>query len=125
MFISLFLPVLAPFLLPVVASLITAGGMKWIERRKSQAEDKGAEIENDSKSALFYQNLLDDATKRINQCLEIIDNLNGKVRERDKIIETQDAENRNLQKQLANLIGEVETLTGEIRKYKQLNGKVD
>jgi hypothetical protein len=101
-----------PTLTAFFAALIT-----WFFSRKS------TEIDNDSKSALFYQNLLDDATKRINQCLEIIDNLNIKVAERDKIIESQDIEKKQLRQHIQELMVSNETLINEIKKFKQLNGK--
>ncbi|WP_264522148.1 hypothetical protein [Flavobacterium sp. N1994] len=110
---------------PVLASGLTAFILKIIEWRKNKAESKSTEIDNEAKSATFYQNLLDDATKRINQCLEIIDNLNGKITERDKIIETQDIEKKQLQTHIKELMDSIETLTTEIKKFKQLNGKTE
>lgn len=83
------------------------------------------DIDNGVKSALFYQNLLDDATKRINQSLEIIDNLNVKVVERDRVIESQDIEKRQLQKHIKELMDSNESLINEIKKFKQLNGKAE
>lgn len=103
-----------PTLTAFFATLIT-----WFFSRKS------TEIDNGTKSALFYQNLLDDATKRINQCLEIIDNLNVKVAERDRIIESQDVEKRQLQKHIKELMDSNESLINEIKKFKQLNGKAE
>ena len=103
---------LYPTLTAFFAALIT-----WFFSRKS------TEIDNGQKSALFYQNLLDDATKRINQCLEIIDNLNAKVAERDRIIESQAIENKELQRHLKEQLESNESLINEMRKYKQLNGK--
>lgn len=101
-----------PTLTAFFAALIT-----WFFSRKS------TEIDNEVKSALFYQNLLDDATKRIDQCLEIIDNLNIKVVERDKIIESQDVEKKQLRQHIQELMLSNETLINEIKKFKQLNGK--
>ena len=71
------------FLYPTLTAFFDAL-ITWFFSRKS------TEIDNEAKSALFYQNLLDDATKRINQCLEIIDSVNAKVAERDKTIEAQE-----------------------------------
>lgn len=112
-------------LYPVIAAFLTGLGMKVLEWRKTKLESKSTEIDNEGKSALFYQNLLDDATKRINQCLEIIDNLNIKVTERDKIIESQDIEKRQLQQHIKELMDSNETLITEIKKFKQLNGKTE
>jgi len=110
---------------PVLASGLTALILKIVEWRKNKAESKSTEIDNDLKSATFYQNLLDDATKRINQCLEIIDNLNVKVAERDKVIEKQDIEKRQLQTHINELVESTEKLTTELKKFKQLNGKAE
>ena len=110
-------------LYPSIAAFLTALGMKILEWRKGKADSKSTEIDNEAKSATFYQNLLDDATKRINQCLEIIDNLNIKVTERDKIIESQDVEKRQLQHHIKELMDSNESLINEIKKFKQLNGK--
>ena len=112
-------------LYPVIAAFLTGLGMKVLEWRKGKADNKSTEIDNEAKSATFYQNLLDDATKRINQCLEIIDNLNIKVTERDKIIESQDVEKRQLQHHIKELMDSNESLINEIKKFKQLNGKTE
>lgn len=103
---------LYPTLTAFFAALIT-----WFFSRKS------TEIDNEAKSALFYQNLLDDATKRINQCLEIIDSVNAKVAERDKTIEAQDVEKKQLRLHIQELLESNESLINEIKKFKQLNGK--
>lgn len=105
---------LYPTLTAFFAALIT-----WFFSRKS------TEIDNEGKSALFYQNLLDDATKRINQCLEIIENLNIKVTERDKVIERQEVEKQQLQHHIKELMDSNESLINEMRKFKQLNGKTE
>lgn len=104
------------FLYPTLSAFF-ATLTTWFFSRKS------TEIDNEAKSALFYQNLLDDATKRINQCLEIIDNLNLKVTERDRIIESQDVEKRQLQKHIKELLVSNQSLIGELKKFRQLNGK--
>ena len=104
------------FLYPILTAFFAALST-WFFSRKSIA------IDNQIKSASFYQNLLDDADKRINKCLEIIENLNQKVAERDKIIEIQDLEHKELQKIHKELMLSNESLISEIRKYKQLNGK--
>lgn len=107
-----------PFLYPILTAFFAAL-ITWFFSRKN------TEIDLEAKSALFYQNLLDDATKRINQCLEIIDNLNIKVAERDRIIESQDIEKRQLQHHIKELMDSNESLINEIKKFKQLNGKAE
>ena len=63
---------------------------------------KGTAIDNEIKSADFYRNLLDDAMKRLNQAIDTIN-------ERDEKIKV--------------LMDEIELLTDQLRKFKQLNGK--
>lgn len=95
-----------PTLTALFAALIT-----WLFSRKRQnSELKAIDIDNEVKSADFYKSLLDDAGTRINQCLEIIKIQDGKILERDKKIDL--------------LLIEIEHLTDELRKFKQLNGKI-
>lgn len=111
------------FILPILTTLATALITWFFARRKNNADAKSAEIDNEVKSASFYQNLLDDSKKRLDECLDVIENQNKRIAERDKIILEQDTEKRELQKRLSDLIDEIESLTVELRKYKQLNGK--
>ena len=98
---------LYPSLTALFAALIT-----WLfSRSKQTLELKAKEIENDKSQLDFYRSLLDDAGIRINQCLDIIKIQDGKILERDKKIDL--------------LLIEIENLTHEIRKYKQLNGKAE
>jgi hypothetical protein len=84
---------LYPTLTAFFAALIT-----WFFSRKS------TEIDNEIKSADFYRNLLDDATRRLNEAIDTITLQDIKIK---------------------SLMIEIETLTTELRKYKQLNGKVE
>lgn len=113
------------FVYPTLTAFFAALITFLFAKRKNTADAKSAEIDAEIKSADFYRSLLDDATKRLNQCLEIIDHQNIKIIERDKIIESQDIENRKLQKHISQLMDSNETLITEIKKFKQLNGKVD
>jgi septal ring factor EnvC (AmiA/AmiB activator) len=70
---------------------------------------KSAEIDNEIKSATFYQNLLDDMSKRLEESILAIEKRDVRIKDRDDKIEK--------------LIDEIEKLTDELRKYKQLNGK--
>lgn len=84
---------LYPTLTAFFAALIT-----WFFSRKSN------EIDNEIKSAEFYRNLLDDATRRLNTAIDTITVQDVKIK---------------------SLMIEIETLTTELRKYKQLNGKIE
>jgi len=94
---------------PALLALVTATVTWLLARRKNIAEGKMAEVDVDMKSAALYQQLLDDAIKRINELLELADGQRKQLA---------------LQReQIENLMEEMETLTTEIKKYKQLNGK--
>lgn len=97
-------------LIPAISSFVTALGMKILEWNKDKANIKSSEIDNEIKSATFYQNLLDDMSKRLRESIDAIEKRDVRIKERDERIE--------------HLIGEMELLTSELRKYKQLNGKV-
>lgn len=92
----------------------------WVKPKSQvkidQAEARAKEIENEIKSAEFYRGLLDDATKRLDQAIVAIEERDIRIAERDKKIIERD-------KRIDTLLDEVEILTTEIRKYKQLNGK--
>ena len=85
--------------------------MKVLEWNKAKADTKSAEIDNEIKSATFYQGLLDDMSKRLNDAIIAIEKRDERIKERDIKIEE--------------LIDHIETLTTELRKYKQLNGKTE
>jgi hypothetical protein len=80
-----------PTLTAFFAALIT-----WFFSRKSN------QIDIEIKAANLYRTLLDDATKRLNQAIDTIN-------ERDEKIKV--------------LMLEIELLTDELKKFKQLNGK--
>ncbi|MEY4903232.1 MAG: hypothetical protein RLZZ292_1047 [Bacteroidota bacterium] len=83
------------FLYPTLTAFCSALAT-WFFSRKTRA------IDNEIKSADFYRALLDDAMKRLNQAIDTIN-------ERDEKIKV--------------LMIEIEQLTDELRKFKQLNGK--
>lgn len=112
-------------LYPALFAFLGIAGTKfwdWV-KPKSQlkidnAEAKAKEIDNEIKSAEFYRGLLDDATKRLDRAILAIEERDVRIAERDKKIVERDL-------RIDTLLDEVELLTTEIRKYKQLNGKTD
>ncbi len=83
------------FVYQSLTAIIVAFGT-WLISRKSNALD--VEI----KSAALYQNMLDDATKRLNEAIDTIHRQDAKIK---------------------SLMIEIELLTDELKKFKQLNGK--
>jgi len=97
-------------ILVIVVPAIVTGFLGWIfGRPKEKIEVKSMDIDNEVKSASFYRNLLDDASKRLKEAIKAIEERDVRIRLRDEKIEQ--------------LIEEMEKLTDELRKYKQLNGK--
>jgi signal transduction histidine kinase len=111
------------YILPVIGTIITALVTWFFARRKTNAEAKMAEIDNEVKAAEFYRGLLDDASNRIKEFVAIIENLNNKIEERDNKIEERDIQNNELKKHIAQLLVSNESLIKELQKFKQLNGK--
>jgi len=128
---------LLTFLYPVLASLFTAFGMKLVEKRKNNATDRALEadavskeIDNEIKSADFYKGLIVDGKKQLDSAIVAInsrdvkiDILTGQLSTALQAIKDRDLTINERDKKIDLLIDELETLTGELRKYKQLNGK--
>lgn len=84
------------FLFPTLSAFFAAL-TTWFFSRKSSA------IDNEIKSAEFYRNLLDDAMNRLNQAIDTINERDAKIKL---------------------LMEEIELLTVQLRKFKQLNIKI-
>lgn len=84
------------FLYPTLTAFFAAL-ITWFFSRKSAAIDDEIKLSN------FYRSLLDDSLKRLDQAIDTIN-------ERDEKIKV--------------LMEEIEMLTDELRKFKQLNGKL-
>lgn len=94
----------------IITGLFTAIIAWFFARNKNLADTKSAEIDNEVKSAAFYRSLLDDAKVRLDQAIQAIEDRDAKIKERDKRIDL--------------LLDDMEILTTELKKYKQLNGKI-
>lgn len=82
--------------------LITALVTYLLSRKRENAETQVKLLEAEERAFEVYRKMLDDATKRLNEAIDTIN-------ERDVKIKT--------------LIDEIENLTEQLKKYKQLNGK--
>ncbi|MNR25631.1 hypothetical protein D3C85_1427940 [compost metagenome] len=99
-------------LLPsVLTGLFTAAITWFFARRKTNAEAKSAEIDTEIKASDFYKGLLDDLGSRLDVAIKAIEERDNKIKERDKKIDL--------------LLVEIEHLTDQLRKFKQLNGKIE
>jgi uncharacterized membrane protein YgaE (UPF0421/DUF939 family) len=97
------------FIYPLIGTIVTALVTWFFARRKTNAEAKSAEIDNEIKASDFYKSLLDDLKDRLESAIKAIEERDNKIIERDKKIDM--------------LLVEIEQLTDELRKFKQLNGK--
>ncbi|MEG3973456.1 hypothetical protein QT970_02405 [Microcoleus sp. herbarium8] len=106
------------FIYPTLSAFFTAL-IAWIfTKRKNRVDLKLAEIDVEVKSAHFYKALLDDLKTRLEGAITAIEERDKRIAERDTKIEERD-------KRIDVLLLEVERLTDELRKFKQLNGKVN
>lgn len=101
----------------------------WIkpkfQNKIDNADAKAKELENEVTSAAFYRSLLDDAKTRLDQSKQQLDQAIFAIEERDKKIEERDERIKERDKKIDLLITQLEHLTDEIKKYKQLNGKIE
>lgn len=101
--------IITSFLIPFLTAF-GAGFITWLfARNRNSADTKSVQIDNEIKSATYYQNLLDDMSKRLEESIVAIEKRDVRIKDRDDKIEK--------------LINEIGQLTDELRKYKQLNGK--
>lgn len=92
-----------PDIVSSIAMMVIPAVVTWyLAKRKNLAEARQSEIESEVKAAEFYRSLLDDAMNRLDRAIDTISKQEEKIKE---------------------LLTEVEHLTDELRKYKQLNGK--
>lgn len=70
--------------------------------RKNNADVRTSIIDAEEKAGAFYRNLLDDAARRLNDAIDVI---------------------QKKDQQITQLMATVEDLTEQLKKYKQLNGK--
>lgn len=89
-------------LITLITSFATSMITWFFARRKNNAEARITEIDAEVKAAEFYKSLLDDAMVRLDNAIATINKHEDKIK---------------------TLMQEVELLTDELRKYKQLNGK--
>lgn len=88
----------------LITTLITGFGGWFFGRKKLKAETEASQIENAEKLLDFYKNLADDLGKRLENAIR---------------------EFNDAKKIITELEEKVENLTNELKKYKQLNGKVN
>lgn len=101
----------------LLATLATGFGGWFFGRKKAAADADGVQIENYDKGLLYYQKLVDDLGIRLEKAILTIQKTEQEKQEviREFTLATQ---------KIHELERTVENLTDELKKYKQLNGKV-
>jgi peptidoglycan hydrolase CwlO-like protein len=109
----------------ILTTLATAFITWFFTRKKARQEVKSSEIDNDMKTADYYQKLLDDFDKRLKMALTDLDRATNAIRERDIQIDDLTKELRARDAKIDELMSDIKSLLDELKKYKQLNGKTD
>lgn len=87
-----------------------SGAVAWIFSRKlALSQVKSIDIDNAVKNAQYYQGLVDDLANRLKQALEELHEATLTITNQNKTIQ--------------DLSDQINELTQELKKYKQLNGK--
>ena len=106
-----------------VTTFVAAFSAWFFVRKKQRTELKSSQQDLEIKLTEKYETLLDNFDKRLKTALEDLDRATSAVRERDKQIDELTKELRIRDKKIDDFMFEVQELTAEIKKYKQLNGK--
>lgn len=102
----------------LLATLATGLGGWFFGKKKANADVDSVQIDNFDKGLVFYQKLVDDLGVRLERA---IDKLNrSEVEKQEVILKFTEAT-----KTIHDLERKIEDLTDELRKYKQLNGKIN
>lgn len=100
-----------------LATLATGLGGWFFGRKKAEADADGVQIENYDKGLLYYQKLVNDLGTRLEKAIL---ELHKSEIEKQQVIKEFTAATHKIHE----LERIVENLTEELKKYKQLNGKI-
>jgi DNA repair exonuclease SbcCD ATPase subunit len=87
----------------LITAIVGAFGGWLFQRRKQKAETQSSEIDNAIQALKYYREISDDLGNRLREAIAELNKTKEMVRELEE---------------------KVEALTEELKKYKQLNGKV-
>ncbi len=103
---------LSPYIIPLLTAVIA-----WVgSREKTKRELKSKDLDNEIKSAEYYQGLLDDMSARLATAVKELMALEDRYRE---LLKT----NAELVDEMKKYQISNDELIEELRKFKQLNGK--
>lgn len=88
----------------LLATLATGFGGWFFGRKKAQADAESSQIENAEKLLNYYKSLVDDLGTRLESAIKKFNEAEQTIRELEE---------------------RIDALTDELKKYKQLNGKIN
>ena len=88
----------------LLATLATGFGGWFFGRKKANADAETSQIENAEKLLSYYKNLVEDMGVRMEQAIKKFNDAEKTIRELEE---------------------RIDALTDELKKYKQLNGKIN
>lgn len=103
--------------LTVAVGVITSIVTWFAARRKNLADVQGSELENVEKAVKFYREQLEDIAKRWREATDEANTMNGLYKQALKDL-------AQLEDRFNKLADENRALIEELKKYKQLNGKI-
>ena len=101
----------------LIATVITGFGGWFFGRKKADVDVEGVQIDNFDKGLLYYQKLVDDLGIRLEKAILALQK--SEIEKQEVIRKFTEAT-----EQIHELEKKVENLTDELKKYKQLNGKI-
>jgi len=110
-------------IVPVAIAFFTAFSTWLFARQHNKQKLESMRIENQMKSAKYYQGLLDDMAVRLDGAIDQLmtsENRNKKLTEQ---LMSSEERNHNLELEVKQLITVNKKLVEELQKFKQLNGK--
>jgi len=102
----------------LLAALATGFGGWFFGRDKAKADAESSQIENAKELLEYYNNLADGLGKRLDVAIESL--RKSEIEKQEVIKKFTEATEKILE-----LERKVEMLTEELKKYKQLNGKIE
>lgn len=88
----------------LITAIVAGFGGWFFQRKKQNAEVQSNEIENALKALQYYREVADDLGHRLTTAITELNNTREIIKELEE---------------------KIEVLTSELRKYKQLNGKIE
>ena len=111
--------ILAPTGIAFFTALIT-----WVfARQMNNQKLESMKIENQMKSAKYYQGILDDFAVRLDSAIDQLMSSEARNKKLSELLMLSEERNHSLEHQVQELIVTNKQLVEELQKFKQLNGK--